>query len=117
RVARWVWSSSPVTSMSCAAPGKSVPDWQECKRRAVPGDVYSPASFDFGPVRMFQLATLIVALFCALAGGRALAAENLDAAGLAAAVEKARAEHIDTLAPRTFAQAAQASQNALKEAE
>jgi OOP family OmpA-OmpF porin len=66
---------------------------------------------------MFQLSALILAIFFALAGGRALAADNLDAAGLAAAIEEARAEHIDALAPRTFAQAEQASQNATREAE
>jgi outer membrane protein OmpA-like peptidoglycan-associated protein len=66
---------------------------------------------------MFQLSALIVVLFLGLAGGPVLAAGNIDAAGLAAAVEKARQEQLDVLAPRTFAQAVQASQNATKEAE
>jgi OOP family OmpA-OmpF porin len=66
---------------------------------------------------MFQSSALILAIFFGLAGGQALAADNLDAAGLAADIQKARAEHIDALAPRTFAQAEQASQNATREAE
>jgi outer membrane protein OmpA-like peptidoglycan-associated protein len=66
---------------------------------------------------MFQLSALIVVLFLSLAGGPVLAAGNIDAAGLAAAVEQGRQEQLDVLAPRTFAQAVQASQNATKEAE
>lgn len=66
---------------------------------------------------MFQLFALIVVVFLGLAGGPALAASNMDAAALAAAVEKGRTEQLDVLAPRAFAAAVQASQNATKEAE
>ena len=66
---------------------------------------------------MVQLFALIVVVFLSLAGGPALAASNIDAAALAAAVEKGRAEQLDVLAPRAFASAVQASQNATKEAE
>lgn len=64
---------------------------------------------------MFQSFALIVALF--LAAGPAFAAGSADAAALAAAVEKARADRLDVLAPKAFAQAVQASQNATKDAE
>lgn len=66
---------------------------------------------------MFQLFALIVVVFLGLVGGPALAAGNIDAAALAAAVEKGRTEQLDVLAPRAFAAAVQASQNATKEAE
>jgi OOP family OmpA-OmpF porin len=66
---------------------------------------------------MFQLSALIVVVFLSLAGGQVLAASNIDAAGLAAAIEQGRTEQLDVLAPRAFAQAVQASQNATKEAE
>lgn len=68
---------------------------------------------------MFQLFALIVFSFLGLAAGPALAAAsgNVDAAALAAAVEKARTDRLDVLAPKAFAAAVQASQNAIKEAE
>lgn len=69
---------------------------------------------------MFQLSALIVVVFLGLAAGPALAAAapgNVDAAALAAAVEKARADRLDVYAPKAFAAAVQASQNATKEAE
>lgn len=66
---------------------------------------------------MSQLFALIVVVFLGLAGGPALAADTMDAAALAAAVEQGRAEQLDVLAPRTFAAAVQASQNASREAE
>jgi outer membrane protein OmpA-like peptidoglycan-associated protein len=66
---------------------------------------------------MFQLFALIVAVFIALSAGPVSAAGNLDAAALAAAVEKARADQLDVFAPKAFAAAVQASQNATKESE
>lgn len=66
---------------------------------------------------MSQLFALILVVFLGLAGGPALAADTMDAAALAAAVEQGRAEQLDVLAPRTFAAAVQASQNASREAE
>jgi OOP family OmpA-OmpF porin len=66
---------------------------------------------------MSQLFALIVLISLSLVGGPALAAGNVDAAALAAAVEKGRTEQLDVLAPRAFAAAVQASQNATKEAE
>jgi outer membrane protein OmpA-like peptidoglycan-associated protein len=66
---------------------------------------------------MPQLFALIVVVFLGLVGAPALAAGNIDAAALAAAVEKGRTEALDVLAPRTFATAVAASQNATKEAE
>jgi outer membrane protein OmpA-like peptidoglycan-associated protein len=70
---------------------------------------------------MFQLFAPIVATcvfaFLSLTAGPAWAASNVDAAGLAAAVEKARADKLDVFAPKAFAAAVQASQNATKEAE
>ncbi len=66
---------------------------------------------------MAQVFALIVFAFLSLAAGPASAATSSDAAALAAAVEKARAEQLDALAPRTFAAAVQASQNATREAE
>ena len=66
---------------------------------------------------MAQVFALIVVTFLSLAAGPAPAAANSDAAALAAAVEKAREEQLDVLAPRAFAAAVQASQNATKEAE
>lgn len=66
---------------------------------------------------MVQVFALIVVTFLSLAAGPARAAANSDAAALAAAVEKARAEQVDVLAPRAFAAAVQASQNATREAE
>ncbi|HEY0940081.1 MAG TPA: OmpA family protein [Steroidobacter sp.] len=66
---------------------------------------------------MSQLFALIVVLFLGLAGGPALAADTMDAAALAAAIEQGRAEQLDVLAPRTFAAAVQASQSAAREAE
>ncbi|MBL8267310.1 OmpA family protein [Steroidobacter sp.] len=66
---------------------------------------------------MFQSFVLLVVAAVSLAAAPALAAANTDAAALAAAVEKARADQIDALAPKAFAAALQASQNATKEAE
>lgn len=66
---------------------------------------------------MSHLFALIVVVFLGLAGTPALAAGNIDAAALAAAVEKGRAEQLDVLAPRAFAAAVQAGQNATKESE
>lgn len=66
---------------------------------------------------MLQIFALIVFAFLGLAADPALAAGNADAAALAAAVEKARADHLDVFAPKAFATAVQASQNATKEAE
>lgn len=66
---------------------------------------------------MLQLFALMVVVFLSLGATPALAAGNVDAAALAAAVEKARAEQLDVLAPRAFAAALQASQNAAREAE
>lgn len=66
---------------------------------------------------MSQLFALIVVICLGLAGGPALAASPMDAAALAAAVEQGRAEQLDVLAPRTFAAAVQASQNATRDAE
>ncbi|MBM0103323.1 OmpA family protein [Steroidobacter sp. S1-65] len=66
---------------------------------------------------MVQVFALIVVAFLSLAGAPALAAGNSDAAALAAAVEQARTEQLDVLAPRAFAAAVQASQNATREAE
>jgi OOP family OmpA-OmpF porin len=66
---------------------------------------------------MPQLFALIVVVFLGLAGSPVLAANTMDAAALAAAIEQARAEQLDVLAPRTFAAAVQASQNASREAE
>lgn len=63
-----------------------------------------------------QFVPIVVALLC-LAAGPALAAADTDAAALAAAVEKARTEQLDVLAPRAFGTAVQASLNATKEAE
>jgi outer membrane protein OmpA-like peptidoglycan-associated protein len=66
---------------------------------------------------MLQLFALIVVVFLSFGAAPASAAGNVDAAALAAALEKGRAEQLDVLAPRTFAAAVQASQNATKEAE
>jgi outer membrane protein OmpA-like peptidoglycan-associated protein len=52
-----------------------------------------------------------------VAAGPAIAAENLDVAGLAAAIQSARTEQVDVLAPTAFAAAVQASQAAAKDAE
>ena len=46
----------------------------------------------------------------------AASADDLDTAGLAAAIEKARAEHVDVLAPKSFAAAVQANEAAQKDA-
>jgi OmpA-OmpF porin, OOP family len=48
--------------------------------------------------------------------GAALAAQDLDTAGLAAALEKARSEQVDALAPTNFAAAVQAHDAAVKDA-
>jgi OmpA-OmpF porin, OOP family len=48
--------------------------------------------------------------------GRVAAADDLDTAALAAAIEKARSEHVDVLAPGGFAAAVQAQEAALKDA-
>lgn len=81
------------------------------------GNVYLPLNFASGPVRMFQSFALLVVAVLSLAAGPVWAAGNVDAASLAAAIEKARAEGIDALAPKSFAAALQASQSATKEAE
>jgi hypothetical protein len=60
------------------------------------------------------MGALIVALF-ALAGG-AHAAQDLDAAALAAALDKARSEQVDALAPTNFAAAVEARDAAAKDA-
>jgi outer membrane protein OmpA-like peptidoglycan-associated protein len=67
--------------------------------------------------RHFPVTGLIICVFLAAAAGPALAASSIDAAALAAAVEKARADQLDVLAPKAFAAAVQASQNATREAE
>lgn len=46
----------------------------------------------------------------------ALAAQDLDSAALAAAIDKARSEQVDALAPTSFAAAARAYENATKDA-
>jgi len=66
---------------------------------------------------MPQFFALIVVVFLGFGAVPALAAGSVDAAALAAAIEKGRAEQLDVLAPRTFAAAVQASQNATREAE
>jgi OmpA-OmpF porin, OOP family len=63
------------------------------------------------PMRAFK------ALWCSLAiAAVARAAPDMDAAGLAAAIEEARAERIDVLAPNSFAAALQAHETAMKDA-
>ena len=57
----------------------------------------------------------IVVLFLALTGA-AHAAQDIDAAALAAALDKARSEHVDALAPTNFAAAVEAQQAAVKDA-
>jgi OmpA-OmpF porin, OOP family len=57
---------------------------------------------------------LIVALLALTGAGHA--AQDLDAAALAAALDKARAEHVDALAPTNFAAAVQAHEAAVKDA-
>ena len=57
----------------------------------------------------------IVVLFLALTGA-AHAAQDIDAAALAAALDKARSEHVDALAPANFAAAVEAQQAAVKDA-
>jgi OmpA-OmpF porin, OOP family len=57
----------------------------------------------------------IVVLFLALAGA-AHAAQDIDAAALAAALDKARSEQVDALAPTNFAAAVEAQQAAVKDA-
>jgi OmpA-OmpF porin, OOP family len=57
----------------------------------------------------------IVVLFLALTGA-AHAAQDIDAAALAAALDKARSEKIDALAPTNFAAAVEAQQAAVKDA-
>jgi len=49
--------------------------------------------------------------------GVARAAQDIDAAALAAAIEKARSEQVDALAPTNFAAAVEAQQAAVKDAE
>src|SRR3990170_7378254 len=66
---------------------------------------------------MFRLHAFIASVLLCLAAGQALGASNSDAAAFAAAVEKARAEQLDVLAPKAFAAAVQASQAATREAE
>lgn len=66
---------------------------------------------------MVQQFALIVFAWLSLVTGPALAAASTDAAALAAAVEKARAEKLDVFAPKAFAAAVLASQNATREAE
>ncbi|MFC4309323.1 OmpA family protein [Steroidobacter flavus] len=66
---------------------------------------------------MLQLFALIVVVCLSFGAAPASAAGNLDAAALAAAVEKGRADQLDVLAPKAFAAAVQASQAAAKEAE
>ena len=48
--------------------------------------------------------------------GAVQAAQDLDAAALAAALDKARAEHVDALAPTNFAAAVEAHEAAVKDA-
>jgi len=57
----------------------------------------------------------IVVLFLALTGA-AHAAQDIDAAALAAALDKARSEHVDALAPTNFAAAVESQQAAVKDA-
>lgn len=52
----------------------------------------------------------------ALLGAAVAAAEDLDTAALSAAIEKARSEQVDVLAPASFADALEAHQNATKDA-
>jgi outer membrane protein OmpA-like peptidoglycan-associated protein len=58
---------------------------------------------------------IVATLMLMLAGG-AQAAQDLDTAGLAAALEKARSEQVDALAPTSFAAAVQAHDAAVKDA-
>ncbi|HEY7639920.1 MAG TPA: OmpA family protein [Steroidobacteraceae bacterium] len=60
------------------------------------------------------MSRLIVALL--VLAGAVQAAENLDAAGLAAALDKARSEHVDALSPKNFAAAVEAHDAAVKDA-
>lgn len=57
----------------------------------------------------------LIVVLLALAGA-AQAAENLDAAALAAALDKARTEHVDALSPKNFAAAVEAHDAAVKDA-
>ncbi len=57
---------------------------------------------------------LIVAML--MLAGVAHAAQDLDAAGLKAALDKARSEQVDVLAPNSFAAAVQAHDTAVKDA-
>src|SRR5688500_19190357 len=90
--------------------------WCAARAKSGPDGILSP-KFRFRAVGMLQLFALIVVVFLSFGAPPASAAGNLDAAALAAAVEKGRAEQLDVLAPRAFAAAVQASQKATKEAE
>lgn len=58
----------------------------------------------------------IVAMLMVWIAGAALAAQDLDTAGLKAALDKARSEQVDTLAPTNFSEAVQAHDAAVKDA-
>ena len=58
---------------------------------------------------------LIVAMLMMWIAGAVHAAQDLDTAGLAAALEKARSEQVDALAPKNFAAAVQAHETAVKD--